>query len=71
MGTGPKSETTIAFTSMSGPKDHPLSPHLLRQSWLNRWRRSTAKFPATVSDEDKSHFERLIESHPQFALNQS
>ena len=71
MGTGPKPETTIAFTSMSGLKDHPLSPRLLSQSWLERWRRSGAKFPATVSDEDKPHFERLIESHPQFALNQS
>jgi queuine tRNA-ribosyltransferase len=69
LGTGPKSETTIAFTSASGSKDHPLSPQLLRQSWLERWRRSDAKFPATVSDEDKPHFERLIESHPQFALN--
>jgi queuine tRNA-ribosyltransferase len=66
LGTGPKSKTTIAFTSASGSKDHPLSPQLLRQSWLERWRRSGAKFPATVSDQDKPHFERIIESHPQF-----
>lgn len=69
MGTGPKSETTVAFTSVSGSKDHPLYPRLLRHSWLKRWRRSGAKFPATVGDEDKPHFERLIESHPQFAVN--
>jgi queuine tRNA-ribosyltransferase len=70
IGTGPKSETTIAFTSMSGLKDHPLSPPLLGQSWLKRWRRSDAKFPPALIDEDKPHFERLIESHPQFAFNQ-
>jgi queuine tRNA-ribosyltransferase len=68
-GTGPKSDTTIAFTSVSGSKDHPLSPRLLGQSWLKRWRRSGAKFPVAVNDEDKPHFEKLIESHPQFALN--
>jgi queuine tRNA-ribosyltransferase len=67
MGTGPKSETTISFTGVNGSKDHPLSPQLLRQSWLKRWRRSGAKFPTTVRDEDKPHFEKLIESHPQFA----
>jgi queuine tRNA-ribosyltransferase len=67
MGTGPKSETTISFTGVNGSKDHPLSPQLLSQSWLKRWRRSGAKFPTTVRDEDKPHFEKLIESHPQFA----
>jgi queuine tRNA-ribosyltransferase len=65
-GTGPKSETTIAFTKVSGSKDHPLLPRLLGQSWLTRWRRSDAKFPAAVRDEDKPAFEKLIESHPQF-----
>ena len=71
IGTGPKSDTTIAFTSLSGSKDHLLSPPLLGASWLKRWRRSGAKFPAAIRDEDKPHFEKLIESHPQFALNQS
>jgi queuine tRNA-ribosyltransferase len=70
MGTGPKSDTTIAFTSVSGSKDHPLSPQLLGQSWVTRWRRSGAKYPTAVRDEDQSYFEKLIESHPQFALNQ-
>jgi queuine tRNA-ribosyltransferase len=71
IGTGPKSDTTIAFASPSGSKDHPLSPQLLGRSWLTRWRRSGAKFPATVREEDKPDFEKLIESHPQFALNHS
>jgi queuine tRNA-ribosyltransferase len=69
IGTGPKSDTTIAFTSVSGSQDHPLSPRLLGQSWLMRWRRSDAKFPTTMREQDKSHFERLIETHPQFSGN--
>ena len=66
IGTGPKSDTTIAFTTVSGSKDHPLSPRLLGPSWLTRWRRSDAKFATTVRDEDKAAFEKLIESHRQF-----
>lgn len=69
IGTGPKSDTTIAFTSVSGLQDHPLSPRLLGRSWLMRWRRSDAKFPATIGEPEKSHFERLIETHPQFSGN--
>ena len=70
IGTGPKPDTTIAFTSLSGSKDHPLSPRLLGVSWLAHWRRSGAKFPGTVTDKDKPYFENLIESHPQFALKE-
>jgi queuine tRNA-ribosyltransferase len=66
IGTGPKSETTIAFTSATGAKDHPLSPRLLGHSWLTRWRRSDAKFPATVRHQERPVLEKLIETHPQF-----
>ena len=66
VGTGPKSDTTIAFTRANGAGDHPLSPRLLGQEWLTRWRRSGAKFPATLSNDEKPHFEKLIESHQQF-----
>jgi queuine tRNA-ribosyltransferase len=67
IGIGPKSDTTIGFTRVSGSQDHPLSPRLLGQSWLMHWRRSDAKFPATMGEHEKSHFERLIETHPQFS----
>jgi queuine tRNA-ribosyltransferase len=66
VGTGPKSDTTIAFTTAKGAGDHPLSPRLLGEDWLTRWRRSGAKFPTTVSNEEKPHFEKLIETHHQF-----
>ena len=66
VGTGPKSATTIAFTRATGAGDHPLSPRLLGHQWLTRWRRSHVKFPATLANEEQSHFEKLIETHPQF-----
>ena len=65
-GTGPKWETTIAFTQDRGPRDHPLSPRLLGQAWLTRWRRSGSKFPATLAENERPQFVKLIESHRQF-----
>jgi len=67
VGSGPKSDTTIAFTRARGVEDHPLSPGLLGQEWLMRWRRSDAKFPIGLSNEQKARFEKLIETHPQFS----
>jgi queuine tRNA-ribosyltransferase len=66
VGTGPKSDTTIAFTRLKGAGNHPLSPRLLSQEWLTRWRRSGSKFPTTLSKEERPHFEKLIETHHQF-----
>lgn len=66
VGTGPKSDTTIAFTRAAGARTHPLSPQLLGQKWLARWRRSGSKFPTTLPTEDRPHFEKLIETHRQF-----
>ena len=66
VGTGPKSATTIAFTRAAGARTHPLFPRLLGQEWLARWRRSGAKFPTTLSTEDRPPFEKLIETHGQF-----
>ena len=65
-GTGPKFETTIAFTRAKAQTDHPLAPRLLGQEWLARWRRSGAKFPVMISNEEKFELEKLIETHPQF-----
>jgi queuine tRNA-ribosyltransferase len=65
-GTGPKSDTTIAFTTAKGAGDHPLSPRLLGADWLTRWRRSDAKFPTGLSNEERPRFENLIETHRQF-----
>jgi len=67
VGIGPKASTTIAFTRAEGAQDHPLSPPLLGQEWLTRWRRSGAKFPPTLAHEERAQFESFIESHQQFA----
>jgi len=66
-GTGPKSETTIAFTRAKGAADHPRLPQLLDQEWLKRWRRSGSKFPANLSEAAKTRFETRIETHRQFS----
>ena len=66
-GTGPKSETTIVFTKLDGAARHPLAPPLLDQNWLARWRKSAAKFPATISQDEKARFAILIENHQQFS----
>lgn len=67
VGSGPKSETTIAFTTLEGAMQHPLKPPLLDHKWLQRWRRSGAKFPPTVGEAEQAQFAQLIEGHRQFA----
>ena len=67
VGTGPKAETTIAFTRATGAKDHPLSPRLLGQQWLMRWRRSGSKFPTTLPMHERPRLEKLVETHRQFS----
>ncbi|MGH7887943.1 MAG: tRNA guanosine(34) transglycosylase Tgt [Candidatus Binatia bacterium] len=66
VGTGPKTETTIAFNRPESAAQHPLAPPLLDQKWLARWRRSDAKFPAAISEDEKLRVEAMIEHHPQF-----
>ncbi len=66
VGIGPKTETTIAFSRAESAAQHPLAPRLLDQKWLARWRRSEAKFPVTIRDDEKSRFAALIENHRQF-----
>ena len=67
VGTGPKKETTIAFNRAEGSAQHPLTPPLLDLKWLERWRRSAAKYPAGVSKTEQSQFADLIENRPQFS----
>ncbi|HEX9454100.1 MAG TPA: tRNA-guanine transglycosylase, partial [Candidatus Binatia bacterium] len=66
VGTGPKIETTIAFTRAESVAQHPLKPKLLEQRWLARWRRSDAKFPIALPLDERKPWATLIENHPQF-----
>lgn len=61
-GTGPKEDTTIAFS----PTAHRfgISHSLLNGEWLQRWERSDAKYPLSTST-DPSDLDR-IRQHPQF-----
>jgi queuine tRNA-ribosyltransferase len=65
-GTGPKADTTVAFTALSSAKNHPRQPRLLGEEWLTRWRRSGSKFPTTLAVGEHADFERKIEGHRQF-----
>jgi queuine tRNA-ribosyltransferase len=62
-GSGPKAETTIAFTPEAalGADARQL---LLGRDWLARWERSDARRPIGELKED---FENAIRSHPQFS----
>lgn len=66
-GTGPKADTTIAFSRAEGARAHPNGPKLLGADWLARWRRSSSKTPASLSPEARAALEQRIENHPQFA----
>lgn len=66
IGTGPKADTTIAFTRLAGALDHPLTPRLLGSEWLTRWRRSGSKFPVNLPADERVQFEQRIETHQQF-----
>lgn len=67
VGTGPKAETTIAFTRPEGAANHLAAPRLLGAGWLARWRRSETKVPSGLTPEESSRVEKQIESHPQFS----
>jgi queuine tRNA-ribosyltransferase len=67
VGTGPKAETTIAFTRSGAAAAHPNPPRLLGDEWLTRWRRSSSKHPASLAPAAQPEFEKRIESHPQFS----
>ncbi len=67
VSTGPRAATTVAMTRLNGAHHGNEAPKLLGADWLARWRRSDAKFPASLPMEARAEFERRIEQHPQFA----
>ena len=66
-GTGPKASTTAAFTRPEGITTHPHPPKLLDAEWLDRWGRSSSKYPTSLTDDEKVLFDQRITGHPQFA----
>lgn len=61
--TGPKGDTTIALTypALSGRE-----AQLLGDEWLERWERSDARWPLSMSGERTDEQLALIRNHPQF-----
>lgn len=62
-GSGPKSETTIAYTKLDFSEQ--IYRQLLDQKWLERWMRSDAKYPSDLL-MNQEEWTSLILSHPQF-----
>ncbi len=63
-GTGVKKETIVALTPGYAT---PCRYDLLGKPWLDRWRRSSAKFPEGMDEAERAALEARIEGHPQFA----
>ena len=66
---GDRAETTLAFTPAAvaaAEGAFVLRHELLGAEWLERWQRSSARFPADVSVAEQAGFERAIATHPQF-----
>jgi queuine tRNA-ribosyltransferase len=64
--TGEKVETTIALTPAACAMQAASRRTLLSTAWLERWKRSGAKFPAGVLEHQRPAFELSIVGHAQF-----
>jgi len=62
--TGLKQETTIALTP--GASGDGCRHETLGCDWLEKWKRSGAKFPAGIDADRQPDFERTILNHAQF-----
>ena len=62
-GSGPRTDTTIAFNSREAV-DPGIS--LLGDEWLSRWSRSSARTSKSLSDEERADIENRVKHHPQF-----
>ncbi|MDQ3314193.1 MAG: tRNA guanosine(34) transglycosylase Tgt [Verrucomicrobiota bacterium] len=61
-----KEETTIAFTPKAVRLGAGARHDLLSTSWIGKWQRSGAKFPAELEPQDHASFEQVILAHEQF-----
>lgn len=65
-GIGAKEATTIALTPAAVQAGSSQPREILGREWLERWNRSTAKYPPEIDAAGQAEFERAIREHPQF-----
>jgi queuine tRNA-ribosyltransferase len=65
IGSGPKTETTIAFNSFEQYKKHPRQ---IGKEWLAKWERSIAKTDSNMPAEEKEYINNKLINHKQFIL---
>jgi queuine tRNA-ribosyltransferase len=63
IGTGPKSETTIAVTPLAKKSSYSY----LERDWFEKWSRSGAKYPIGVDLEEEAEFAEKLLLHAQLA----
>lgn len=64
-GSGPKNQTTIAFTSFDDAQAHPQP---IGREWLAKWKRSTVKTDVSLSEEENDYINQKVITHRQFAV---
>lgn len=69
--TGTRPETTLAMTPAARPHAQARDRVLLGAEWLERWKRSDAKFPADVSPEAHAAFTARLTGLDQFRDTQA
>jgi queuine tRNA-ribosyltransferase len=62
--SGAQEESTIALTSADALSNHAYE--LLDSSWLGKWERSRARYPAGLPEAQRAALEERIRKHPQF-----
>ncbi|BDA79085.1 hypothetical protein LPTSP3_g20150 [Leptospira kobayashii] len=67
VGSGPKSETTIAYSR--SPEGIGEKEGLLGKEWIGRWERSDARYPVDLGEGNKADWDKRILTHPQFQKN--
>lgn len=60
VATGPKTETSVAWT-------HPEGRPIVGRAFLERWRRSSARWPLSATAEEQAEIEAMVEAHPQWS----
>ena len=68
VSTGPKQETTIAWTG--GTDAMPSELDFLGHEWLQRRARSGSPYPAGVAEAERQSFDALVRGHQQFKPDQ-